>query len=89
MPTRFVAYLNFGYCLPNSFQFAIKLNINLILNGTSIRTRSGYSDKIYRVVETVTRNKAKEIYSTISVVTQDLDTKFNSNFAVQTMDSNA
>lgn len=53
MPTRFVAYLNFGYCLPNSFQFAIKLNINLILNGTSIRTRSGYSDKIYRVVETV------------------------------------
>lgn len=53
MPTRFVAYLNFGYCLPNSFQFAIKLNINLILNGTSIRTRSGYSDKIYRVVGTV------------------------------------
>lgn len=53
MPTPFVAYLNFGYCLPNSFQFAIKLNINLILNGTSIRTRSGYSDKIYRVVETV------------------------------------
>lgn len=70
MPTRFVAYLNFGYCLPNSFQFAIKLNINSILNGTSIRTRSGYSDKILpRGRNSTTRNKAKEIYSTISVVT--------------------